>query len=118
MCWCRVARAGLFFRWLSFDRRQQLLKRVGDETIALTPEIGERGPGYLKQPAADHYWRAFVIDSTECFEKDARGQILSIFAIADPAKDMAIDQIEILLIHPLKLGIGSVPFCGGTRGFR
>ena len=84
---------------------------------ASTPMIDERSLRYLKEPRANHLRGTFVIDALRSFEKDVGCQILSAFAVADPAIDIAKDQMLILLIHSLKARLWPVWFHGGMRGF-
>lgn len=56
----------------------------------------------LKSRLPDDAGGALVIDAPSRFEKDGCGQVLGVFAVADAAKDIAKDQVIVLLIHLLK----------------
>src|SRR5579883_964794 len=82
---------------------EQRVERTRGDAIARTPVIGDGCAGNLEEPLLHAQRPPLGVHAAHRLEKDLRGQILGLLAVAHFAINIAIDQAEVLLVERLKL---------------
>src|SRR6266487_3300904 len=84
-------------------RFQQSVQRVNHYAIMCTPIVSDGCPCYLEQPFLHTQGAALSINTAYRLNKYLRRQVLSLFAVAHLAIDIAVNEAQIFLIERLKL---------------
>src|SRR5579871_96966 len=94
------------FGWFFPPLLQHGLQGGSSHLIKCSPVIGNRCARHLIKPALNALAPPLAVQTPHCLQKDLRGQILSLFAVAYFTIDKTIDHSQVFLIERAKrLGI-------------